>query len=133
VQPGGRTHGGGNEIDVDEQEVRADPDGPGERQPGDAGLERGLKPLSGQRSHTSESWSIVVKMAPASASVAGNAAPAREDITQKPVDDLGLSRSAYERQLAQRIRPSVSVNHKRRQPEATCSRRLRLQVSLIQH
>jgi hypothetical protein len=36
-------------------------------------------------------------------------APARESITQKPVDDLGLSRSAYERQLAQRIRPSVSV------------------------
>jgi hypothetical protein len=36
-------------------------------------------------------------------------APAREGITQEPVDDLGLSRSAYERQLAQRIRPSVSV------------------------
>src|SRR6201986_5214395 len=32
----------------------------------------GLKLLSGQRSHTSESWSIAVKMAPASASVAGN-------------------------------------------------------------
>src|SRR4029077_4528296 len=58
-------------------------------------------------------------------------APAREGITQKPGDDLGLSRSAYERQLAQRICPSVSVNHKRKQPEAPCSRRLRLQVSLI--
>jgi hypothetical protein len=60
-------------------------------------------------------------------------APAREGISQKPVDDLGLSRSAYERQLAQRVRPSVSVNHKSRQPEAAGSRRLRLQVSLIQH
>jgi hypothetical protein len=71
AQPGGGPVGGWHGAEVDEQVVGA---GPGRQDSASATRpdHRSSSPLSGQRSQTSDSWSMAVNTAPARAGVAGN-------------------------------------------------------------